>query len=957
MAGNTGDAPAGGNLSLDLSKVTTAQLLDLIHKQTQGWIPMPPTPSNDWDRSGLARTVDLSPLGIQGEAVVTANQQGDLNMGSVMISAGGNRPNSIINIPINGSQPNAPLQPVLANKGDSLFEKLVPVIIMAVATWGVGSAIAAGAGAAAEAGAGAGMLEGAGGALEGLGAGALDGTVSAAGGGLGGLGGAVETGTLGTGLGSGALEGTALGGATTGGAASGLTSGAIQTVNVIGNAAAGGGLTAGQALAGASILGGGAAALTSGGGANTTTSQTSNQTNTNQNANETTKLNGQNGNTTGQNPGTANSTLSSVDTTASSGLTTDQVKLIANLVRAGVSTAAATAAVTGAGAGSGTGANSTAIIGQLLNVGDDTKAKLDAMYPGLMKNLETANAQSQLTMDRQNGLAQTAIDQTTALKDNFNKTIAPNVQDMLKQNAIYTPQAVHDTQDIAARLKGQYATQQEQFNSIFPKASAAADFASNNAQGAANSLNANAAQASSKANDLDTQWKSYMYPMLQQQTAANAKITQENSTLTSNAAKDASGNTQKTQATWDNTISPMFLAQLEDSKKAANDATGRFNKLADDINPWIGNLQDRMSLSEPLIKKIIQGALDYNEAGGIERQAGLALGDVHSQFDTQRNAEAQKMQSYGIDPTSGRFLGQQNASRVDEAAQAASAATRARDAAVQIGWQRQLDALNASKASNADYSTYAQLAGLQSQNTQSALNAQNSIVDNIGKYNTAANTNANTQSIYNNMMNSSLKNGSDMRAQDIQNVLNMSNGANANADAIAKMLQTSQSALNSSVQAGSAAGSAYSNLMTMVNNYNNSQTSIANAQGGALKTGSEILGNGMSNVNTANNIYNNNNDQILNGVKAASTAQTNAQSAGNDLVKNGIDTSGAIAKNGGTVANIYTNAGQLANEQYKTTTVANTAEQQGYGQLAGTLLNNASGIASGIKNVWDWAIS
>jgi hypothetical protein len=83
------------------------------------------------------------------------------------------------------------------------------------------------------------------------------------------------------------------------------------------------------------------------------------------------------------------------------------------------------------------------------------------------------------------------------------------------------------------------------------------------------------------------------------------------------------------------------------------------------------------------------------EAGGeaeVNRQAALALGDVKSQFDIQDQATARQMKAYGIDPTSGRYQGQARSSGIMEAATSAAAATKARDAATQLGWAKKMDA-------------------------------------------------------------------------------------------------------------------------------------------------------------------------------------------------------------------------------------------------------------------------
>jgi hypothetical protein len=94
----------------------------------------------------------------------------------------------------------------------------------------------------------------------------------------------------------------------------------------------------------------------------------------------------------------------------------------------------------------------------------------------------------------------------------------------------------------------------------------------------------------------------------------------------------------------------------------------------------------------PLRESIYKQA---EEAGGeaeVNRQAALAMGDVKSQFGIQADANKRQMQSYGIDPTSGKFQSANRQAGVMEAATSAAAATKARDAATQLGWAKKMDA-------------------------------------------------------------------------------------------------------------------------------------------------------------------------------------------------------------------------------------------------------------------------
>lgn len=94
----------------------------------------------------------------------------------------------------------------------------------------------------------------------------------------------------------------------------------------------------------------------------------------------------------------------------------------------------------------------------------------------------------------------------------------------------------------------------------------------------------------------------------------------------------------------------------------------------------------------PLRADIYKQAMEAGGEGEVNRQAALAVGDVKSQFDIQDQATARQMKAYGIDPTSGRYQGQARSSGIMEAATSAAAATKARDAATQLGWAKKMDA-------------------------------------------------------------------------------------------------------------------------------------------------------------------------------------------------------------------------------------------------------------------------
>lgn len=88
---------------------------------------------------------------------------------------------------------------------------------------------------------------------------------------------------------------------------------------------------------------------------------------------------------------------------------------------------------------------------------------------------------------------------------------------------------------------------------------------------------------------------------------------------------------------------------------------------------------------------IVKDARDYNTEGNFQQQARNASGDIAAAFQNQRQAAAIQRQSYGINPSSGNAQAAQGGLDASEAAMRAGAMTRARDAAVQLGWDKQMN--------------------------------------------------------------------------------------------------------------------------------------------------------------------------------------------------------------------------------------------------------------------------
>lgn len=112
----------------------------------------------------------------------------------------------------------------------------------------------------------------------------------------------------------------------------------------------------------------------------------------------------------------------------------------------------------------------------------------------------------------------------------------------------------------------------------------------------------------------------------------------------------------------------------------------------------------------PSREAIYKEAETYNTEANKERIAAEAIGDIKTSFGVQAADLERRNQSYGISPTSGRSMATQNATGILQAATEASAATRARNAAEQLGWAKKMDAIALSQGQFGNQATSTGLA-------------------------------------------------------------------------------------------------------------------------------------------------------------------------------------------------------------------------------------------------------
>lgn len=97
---------------------------------------------------------------------------------------------------------------------------------------------------------------------------------------------------------------------------------------------------------------------------------------------------------------------------------------------------------------------------------------------------------------------------------------------------------------------------------------------------------------------------------------------------------------------------------------------------------------------QPLEDQLVREARDFGSPERQEFEAGRASAEVAQQFDQQRRAAAQNLESFGVDPSSTRFAALDMGSRVAQAAAQAGASNQARTQTEMLGRAMRSEAIN-----------------------------------------------------------------------------------------------------------------------------------------------------------------------------------------------------------------------------------------------------------------------
>lgn len=142
-----------------------------------------------------------------------------------------------------------------------------------------------------------------------------------------------------------------------------------------------------------------------------------------------------------------------------------------------------------------------------------------------------------------------------------------------------------------------------------------------------------------------------------------------------------------------NTLMPQQQQQLAAFQTQANQLGGQESALANAQAGLSTAAQNQyLNTFAPVNQNIVDTANAANTPAAWDQQASLARGDAATAQAQQMQQMQNQLQSYGVDPSSGRFAGMYNAAAVNNAATQAAAETQARLGAQQLGWNKLLSA-------------------------------------------------------------------------------------------------------------------------------------------------------------------------------------------------------------------------------------------------------------------------
>lgn len=143
---------------------------------------------------------------------------------------------------------------------------------------------------------------------------------------------------------------------------------------------------------------------------------------------------------------------------------------------------------------------------------------------------------------------------------------------------------------------------------------------------------------------------------------------------------------------WKTDVWPAMQQQMQKQETRADEQFALDRATQEKQNAMADEAMSRYrQYGYPIQESLFNEAKDAGGAADQERYAQQALGDYRLAADQSRQGLQMQMQSYGIDPTSGRYQGGISAQATNDAALEAAASNRARMAAQQLGWAKKMD--------------------------------------------------------------------------------------------------------------------------------------------------------------------------------------------------------------------------------------------------------------------------
>lgn len=189
-------------------------------------------------------------------------------------------------------------------------------------------------------------------------------------------------------------------------------------------------------------------------------------------------------------------------------------------------------------------------------------------------------------------------------------------------------------------------------------------------------------------------------------------------------------------------IYPEMLRQSQVQEERANE---QFEMTKDVTQTQLSQAKKAYARYEegaiPAMEKLKADADLYNQQAEQERLAQGARADISSAMENQRGQQAMRQRAYGIDPTSGTAQFQSNAMGANQALMEAQAANQTRQAAKDIGLQKQANVYNmyAGLPAQGNAST-----GIALGSASQGLQAGQTAISNFGQTGAALNAGAST---------------------------------------------------------------------------------------------------------------------------------------------------------------------------------------------------------------------